>query len=153
MKKTLAIVLVIIALSLTACSFSITTSTDEVVASLGDYKSKAVYHDGRIGDFTDYIKYVYEDITFDENEFFEIITKESNKELISYIENFEMWVSITKEHNPESELVRGFDFDVSCISDDYLYICDESGSLEFSLYRIYFFDTESMTLYFFYKCM
>ena len=154
MKKALAIVMVIVALCLSACSFAKTTPTDEVVVSLGEYKSKAVYHNGRIGDFTDYIKYVYEGVSLVENDFFERITEGRKEELITYIQNFEVWVGITKENNPDAELVLGYDFDVSFISDDdYLYICDESGSFDFSLYKIYFFDMETMTLYFFYKCM
>lgn len=49
-------------------------------------------------------------------------------------------------------MIDGYDFDVSCITeDDYLYICDDPGYPELGCYDVYFFDMETLTLYYFHN--
>lgn len=148
LKKIFAIILAFSFLILSGCSIF----EDKVIRSLGKYESNDYFTSGGFKDFTDYAKYSYKDITFSDNEYFDKISSESKEELIAHIENFESWIEIIKEHDSENDVVLGYDFDSSIISDtDYLYIYDDPDYDEFGNYNVYFFDTETMILYYFHN--
>ncbi len=71
---------------------------------------------------------------------------------MEHIEDFEDWIEAIKDSNPESEVVAGYDFDLSLISEaDYVYIYDDPDYPELGNYDVYFFDMETMTLYYFHN--
>ena len=83
---------------------------------------------------------------------FNKISSDSAEQLSSHIEDFEGWVQTIKETEPKNEVVLGYDFDSSAISEeDYLYIYDDPDCSELGCYDVYFFDIESMTLYYFHN--
>ena len=138
----------VLILSLSSCS----VPTDEVLNSLGNYKSKEYFTSVGFQDYTDYAKYVYEDTDFSNNEYFELISRDSENDFKKHVDNFERWIEAIKESDPKDEVVLGYDFDSSVISDgDYLYIYDDSDYPEFGNYNVYFFDIETKTLYFFHS--
>ncbi len=148
MKNAFAFVLVLSILLLSACS----APKDEVLASLGKYKSKEFFTSGGFQDYTDYAKYTYENLDFSGNQYFNIISSDSMDELNNHIEDFEGWVQAIKESEPDNEVVLGYDFDSSVISEeDYLYIYDDPDYPELGSYKVYLFDVESMTLYYFHN--
>ena len=148
MKKTFAFLLILLTLLLSACS----APKDEVLESLGEYKSKEYFTSGGFQDYTDYAKYTYEDVDFSENVFFNKISSNSLNDLTDHIEDFEKWVQIIKEAEPQNKVVLNYDFDVAVISDnDYLHIYDDPDCPELGNYDVYFFDTETMTLYYFHN--
>ena len=148
MKKAFAFILVLSILLLSACS----APKDEVLASLGKYKSKEFFTSGGFQDYTDYAKYTYESLDISGNEYFNKVSFDSMDELINHIEDFEGWVQTIKESEPDNEVVLGYDFNSSVISEeDYLYIYDDPDYPELGSYKVYFFDVESMTLYYFHN--
>ena len=125
---------------------------DPVMGSLGRYESKEVYTSGGVQDFTDYAKYVYTSAAvqdLEDSKYFRLMTAEDVEEVLSYIENFEMWVEIIG-----GDLQENYDFDKSVISEgDFLCIKTGGGaySSQFDSYSVYFFDTEVQTLYYFHN--
>ena len=143
MKKLFVLVLVVFVLLMSGCS----APMDEVLQSLGEYKSKQYFTSGGFQDYTDYAKYTYEDVDFRNNIYFSKISTESRENLITHIKDFEKWVERLEEDN---EVALAYDFDSSVISDnDYLYIYDDPDYPELGNYDIYFFDNDTMTLYYF----
>ena len=148
MKKVLVFILIFVILSLSACS----VPTDKVLASLGEYKSKEYFSSGGFQDYTDYAKYTYEDVGLSENEYFNKISSDSLDALNNHIEDFEKWILTIKEGEPNNEVVLKYDFNSSIISEeDYVYIYDNPDYPELGCYDVYFFDIESMTLYYFHN--
>lgn len=91
-----------------------------------------------------------------DNPYLEPIADNTRDTLTAYIDNFEEWVAAVRSDYPDNELGRHYDFDRRRIDEtDYAYIDPhndgktangmEHGS--FNDYDIYFFDTESGTLY------
>jgi len=142
------VILLTLVLLLSACD----RSKDEVLDSLGSYESKKVYTGEGFQDSTDYAKYCYEDVDFSDNQYFEPLTPESEQDLKAHIEDFEQWIEMFKSNDSNKAVVKGYDFDSSVISDgDYLYIYDDPDYPELGNYNVYFFDTETMTLYYFHN--
>ncbi len=146
MKKIIAGILIFSFLIFSGCSLF----EDRVISSLGRYESCDYFTSGGFKDYTDYAKYTYKDITFRNNQYFNKISSKSKEDLMAHIENFESWIEIIKESDNKNDVVLGYDFDTSIISEnDYLYIYDDPDYDEFGNYNIYFFDMESNILYFF----
>lgn len=146
MKKIIAGILIFSFLIFSGCSLF----EDRVISSLGRYESCEYFTSGGFKDYTDYAKYTYKDITFRNNQYFNKISSKSKEDLMAHIENFESWIEIIKESDNKNDVILGYDFDTSIISEnDYLYIYDDPDYDEFGNYNIYFFDMESNILYFF----
>lgn len=133
---------------MTGCSAPL----DRVLLSLGQYESENYFFAGSFQDFTDYAKYVYNDVDFTGNRYFEKISADTREDLLIHIEDFEERVALVEESELQNEMIDGYDFDVSCITkDDYLYICDDPDYPELGCYDVYFFDMETLTLYYFHN--
>ncbi len=123
-----------------------------VLMSLGDYETKDYYTSGGFQDYTDYAKYTYKNPNVENNRYLEKINKTSLDDFKIHIENFESWVDCVAEYDEKNELVVNYDFDMSVVSDDdYLYIEDDPDYPELGSYDVYFFDTQTETLYFFHS--
>ena len=148
MKKFLCVAFAVLLLALCSCS----NESDEVVASLGKYKSKEVYSSGTVQDFTDYAKYCFDSVDFSDNSYFQIITESSRENLEAHIDDFEKWVQAVSDTDADNEVVVNYDFDRSVISDsDYIYIYDDPDYPEFGNYNVYYFDVETNILYYFHN--
>ena len=150
MKKIITILLVLaFLLHVSGCTFH----EDVVANSLGKISKEEFFTDGGFQDRTDYAKYSYKDVDFTNNSYFKQITEADEEKLRARIAVFEQWVALTKEGDPGNELVVHYDFDVSMISkNDYLYIDDsyeDPNDPMLSSFNVYFFDVETMTLYYF----
>ena len=132
---------------LCGCSYK-----DSVIESLIKYESKEFYTSGGFQDYTDYAKYVYTSAAvqdLEDSEYFRLMTAEDVEEILSYIENFEMWVEIIG-----GDLQGNYDFNKGVISEgDFLCIKTGGGAYsgQFDSYSVYFFDTEVQTLYYFHN--
>ena len=146
MKKFLCVAFAVLLLALCSCS----NESDEVVASLGKYKSKEVYSSGTVQDFTDYARYSYDKVDFSGNKFFAQVTDDNKAELVRHIEDFEAWVDSAEQNDPKDKVAANYDFDMSVITDgDYVYIYDDPDYPDLGSYRVYFFDSETNTLCYF----
>ena len=132
---------------LCGCSYK-----DPVIESLIKYESKEFYTSGGFQDYTDYAKYVYTSAAvqdLEDSEYFRLMTAEDVEEILSYIDNFEMWVEIIG-----GDLQGNYDFNKGVISEgDFLCIKTGGGAYsgQFDSYSVYFFDTEAQTLYYFHN--
>lgn len=142
----------IIAFLMAICLFGCSFADDAILSSLGSYTAKNVYSHGGWQDFTDYGKYRYESISVENNKYFQPVTETDAETLKAYIANFEDWLEAIEKNDPEDSLVVNYDFDTGVISvDDYFYIYNDPDYPEFGNYKVYFFDTETNTLYYFHS--
>lgn len=138
----------ILFISLAGCSIP----KDEVLDSLGKYKSKQYYSGGGFQDFTDYAKYSFDSVDFSDNPYFHIMTQDSKENLEAHIDDFETWIQLKRESDSKNEVGIYYDFDRSVITDGgYLYIYDNPEYPELGCYDVYYFDVESNILYYFHN--
>lgn len=86
------------------------------------------------------------------------MTAESKNELLGYIDNFENWVNVTREDD-DNTLFENYHFSRADIDgSDYLYISDRDGEAigegaysKYDYYNVYFFDSQTTTLYYFHN--
>lgn len=126
---------------------------DPVLASLPKFESSKIYTYGVFQDYTDYGKYTYADVTeaqLKSGGYLKKLYASDISELVSYIENFEQWVSIIEQ---DSELVQNYDFDTETITPgDWCYMQTKGiSSGKFDYYSIYLFDIETQTLFYFHN--
>ena len=153
--KSTAIILSLIILISTLSSC--TAPEDKVLNSLGEYKSREFYTEGAFQDYTDYAKYYYDSVDFTDNEFFSKIRQADIDVLNEHLDDFESWIETYRGGDATREIVVNYDFDRSIIdSEDYLYIDSEKHTWDDSYtslvnYDVYFFDTQTNTLYYFHN--
>ena len=155
MKKTFAltVLVLILAINLSAC----TTHENKVLNSLGEYKSHEFYTEGAFQDYTDYAKYYFESADLTDNEYFSKIQQSDIDTLNEHLDDFESWIKTYREGDASREIVVNYDFDRSLIDcEDYLYIDSEKhtwddGYTSLVNYDVYFFDTQTNTLYYFHN--
>lgn len=148
MKKILysIVMLIGIAICIGGCSYF----SDKAV--LKGYIDKEEHFDKEgFQDYTDYCKYYYEESNnlFLESNIYSVVTEDNIENISSYFTNFESWMDV-------SDRTDEYDFDDSCISEgDYIYIktkewesSGESRYPKFDDYTVYFYDTESATLFY-----
>ena len=78
-------------------------------------------------------------------------------EINEHLDNFEGWIETIKEGNNSSEIVLNYDFDRAIIDEkDFIYIYSEKhtwddGFTSLVNYDVYFFDSQTMVLYYFHN--
>ena len=124
-----------------------------VIAGLPRYESSDCCYGDGFQDYTNYCKYYFskDDIvkSLEENKYFKRVTDGDVVEVKSYFENFSRWV----EHE---EYKESYDFKYECVdTSDYFYIenkdtCEKYKDYrdKYDAYNVYFFDTETKTLFF-----
>ena len=124
---------------------------DVILESLPKYSEKEYYSSGGFQDTTDYAKYTYhiseEDLQ--NNEYLLPVESTDLPQIIAYIEDFEEWLSVSHDFPSES-----YDFDKAIVSaGDYFYVSNRYQEAEkaFWNYDLYYFDLETLTLYFFHS--
>ena len=155
MKKVFALIVVVLILtiSLSEC----VSPENQVINSLGEYKSYEFYIEGAFQDYTDYAKYYYDSVDFSNNEYFTKIEQSDIDVLNDHLDDFESWIETYREGDASRDIVVNYDFDRSFIdSADYLYINSEKhtwddGYTSLVNYDVYFFDTQTNTLYYFHN--
>ncbi len=154
MKRILSVLIfVLLIFPITACE----ALEDEVLVSLGEYDSCVFYSEGLFQDFTDYAKYYYTKANVEGNEYFAKIQEDDLSIINEHIYDFEIWVELLKDGDVSSELAINYDFDRSIIDEeDYIYIDSEKhtwddGTTSLVNYDVYFFDTQTLVLYYFHN--
>ena len=145
--------LLVLILSLTACL----APEDPVIASLGEYDAYVFYSDGEFQDYTDYGKYEYSYAKIRSNDYFTKIQPADLQVIQKHLDDYEKWIMTIREGAPECELVVNYDFDRAIIdTEDYFYITSEkhtwsSGQTSLVNYDLYFFDAQTLVLYYFHN--
>ena len=149
MKRLLSIVALLIFLSFTFLSGC---AADKAI--LKGYSEKYEYFDpDGFQDFTDYCKYLYPkdaDVTFKKSTLYREMSQEDVSRIAGYFDNFAGWAKAA-EH-----LQGKYDFDVSLISTgDYCFIQTKEGTPvgdsaygTYDDYSVYYYDTETHTLFY-----
>ena len=128
-----------------------------VISSLPDYESKSFYTIDGFQDYTDYAKYIYDNITIQDlksSEYFTMTTANDVEEILLHIDDFEGWVEACG-----GELKENYDFDKSIVSEgDFFYIETKEGEpigqrtyRKFENYDVYYFDVDAQILYYFHN--
>ena len=144
MKKIVYSIVMIIGMAI--CISGCSSFSDKAI--LKGYIDKEEYFDKEgFQDYTDYCKYYYEESNnlFLESNIYSVVTKDNIENIRSYFTNFESRMDSSE-----------YDFDDSCISEgDYIYIktkewesSGDSKYTKFADYTVYFYDTESATLFY-----
>ncbi|MCH5185567.1 MAG: hypothetical protein J1F64_05510 [Oscillospiraceae bacterium] len=126
--------------------------TNRIIAELPKAKSSECYYSDGFQDYTDYCKYRYTDKALnalEKSSHFKKVSEEDTAEIQSYFENFEGWVKYVKYRD-------SYDFDKSVISPGDYFCIQNRDTYEkyahyhdkYAAYNVYFFDTETLTLYF-----
>ena len=158
MKKTWTLIL--IASFLTLALFACAVPEDKVLNSLGKYKSHEFYTEGAFQDYTDYAKYYYDSVDFADNEYFTKIEQYDTDNLNEYLDDFERWIECYRRNDASREIVVNYDFNRNLIDEnDYVYIyfkhynfdSGDYNDMKFYNYDVYFFDTQTNTLYYFHN--
>lgn len=152
LKKVVLIMLAGVMLLGSLClGFTLMIPGDPVIESLPKYSAKEYYSSGGFQDTTDYAKYTYhiseEDLQ--NNEYLLPVESTDVPQIIAYIEDFEEWVSVSQEFSSDS-----YDFDKEIVSiGDYFYIFNQYQEADkaFWNYDVYYFDLETLTLYYFHS--
>lgn len=92
-----------------------------------------------------------------ESEYFKPVTAESKTELLGYIDEFEQVIDSLRDGDEGADLVNNYRFSRDDIDEgDYLYIYDREGKpigdgaySKYDYYNVYFFDSQTTTLYYF----
>ena len=137
MKKTnLLFVLIILLLLLSACS-SIPS---------GYVSKEEHFEQGGFQDYTDYAKYIYESSSAFENNGDYLTVSGTDITIIKeYTDHFKDWMSIDNR-------LHEYNFDDSCITiGDYYRLKIKYEDNPLSDYTLWFFDTETYTLYYFHN--
>ena len=143
--------------SMTGCGPS-----DPVLESLGPYESKVMYTEGEFQDYTDFGIYTYpvrEGGPLKSHKYFTVVMEEDLEGILAYIDNFEAWVETFQSRSTPSELAENYQFDRELIQEgDYYCVRTKEGVAvgdaaygAFDNYTLYFFDTETCTLYYFHN--
>lgn len=151
MKKAIIFIYVFIQLfAITSCL--IQTRQDKVLSSIGKYDSKQFWTNGDFQDCTDFGIYSYSTCDAENNKYFAAIS-ESDIEIIgSFIDDFEAWIDVFRNNNPDNELVLNYVFDRSIIdTEDYFYIYEGENYPKYGCYDVWFFDSQSNVLYYFHN--
>ena len=125
---------------------------DPVIASLGNYRAKALYTEGAVQDFTDYGKYTFDEAHPENSSYFELLTEEQMQTLCRYLDDFEGRVASLRESDPACELASHYDFRRDLLSpDDYWYLSVDPDYPDYGNYTLYLFDAETLTVYYFHN--
>lgn len=130
-----------------------------VIASLGRAMSVQRYSCAGFGDSTDFGIYTFPGASPGESEYFKPVTAESKTELLGYIDQFEQVIDAMRDGDEGADLVNNYRFSRDDIDgSDYLYIYDREGKpigdgaySKYDYYNVYFFDSQTTTLYYFHN--
>lgn len=148
MKKRFSFLCIVLACLLSGCG----VFRDSVIASLGNYRTKELYTEGTVQDFTDYGKYTFDEAHPENSSYFEPLTEERMQTLCLYLDDFEGLVASLRESDPACALASHYDFRRETLSsDDYWYLSVDPDYPDYGKYTIYLFDAETLTVYYFHN--
>ena len=122
-----------------------------VLATLPEYKDSERYISDGFQDYTNYHKYYYDNSEkvkkkLENSIYFKPVSDEDFAEITAYFNNFEGWLQWV-------DFEDKYDFDMKLVDkNDFWYVkskyAQESEDEKFYDYDLYFFDIQSMTLYY-----
>lgn len=145
MKKVfiLTILFILVIIVTTSCS----SQTDNRYIPNGYINKEEHYDVNGFQDYTDYAKYTYysKDIILNNNDY-KKVTSNDFESIKNYLENFRGWMETDNR-------LDEYDFDENIINEgDYFCIINENDKeinyLNYDNYSIYYFDVETLTLYY-----
>ncbi|MCR5694379.1 MAG: hypothetical protein K6G89_05340 [Clostridia bacterium] len=104
------------------------------------------FQQGGFQDYTDYAKYVYDSMSaFENNSDYKPVLESDAAVIKGYTQDFKSWMSAADRLNE-------YDFDDSCITvGDFYRLLIKYKNDVYSNYTLWFFDSETATLYYFHN--
>ena len=128
------------------------TDREQVLSTVGDYAEQCFYSHGEFQDYTDFGVYLCPAAEMNENPIFSPVSETDIDTIGAFLDNFEEWVAVFRNNDPEDTLVRNYAFDRSIIDEsDYFYIAENKDYPKFGCYDVWLFDTQTDTLYYFHN--
>ena len=149
MKRFLLLALV---LSLLICTTScgLKTRQEEMIDFLGKPESEQIWTHGEFQDYADFGIYYYPALNIENSKDFAKVSPEDMETLGLFLDNYEQWIAAVESNDPEDELVVNYAFDRTIIdTEDHFYIYTKDEDHPLYDYDIWFFDSQSKTLYYF----
>jgi len=148
MKK-IALFLSVILLFAIAVSCSIQTRQDQVLSSLGKCESEQIWTHGEFQDYTDFGIYTYSSANLDNNSYFSKVSESDIETICTFVENFEQWINTFRYNDTNDDLVLNYTFERSTIdTEDFFYIYEDEDYSKFGCYDVWFYDSQTNTLYY-----
>ena len=146
------IVLTAVSVIMLALPFWFQTEQKQVLSTMGKYTEQCFYSHGEFQDYTDFAVYLCPAAEMAKNPIFSPVSEADMDTISAFLDNFEEWIAVFKSNDPQDALVRNYAFDRSVIdSSDYFYIAESKDYPKFGCYDVWFFDTRTMTLYYFHN--
>lgn len=143
----------IIALSLSSCQ----ALGNPIISALGTYSHREFYSEGAFQDFTDYGKYYFISTSVGQSPYFRPLQASDLPVIHEHLDDFENWIEVFRSTDPSRKIVQNYDFDRQIIdTEDYIYLVSEThtwndGHTSLVSYTLYFFDSQSLVLYYFHN--
>ena len=149
-RLSLMFCLLTLLISMVACGFQ--TREDKVLASLGKYESEQFWTSGEFQDYTDFGVYTYDSVDIEKSKCFTKASESNIKILCAYVDDFERWISASSDQDSPDSLARNYTFDRSIMdTEDYFYKYEKDSHSKFECYDVWFFDSQTKTLYYFHN--
>lgn len=133
-------------------SFFVETRQDTLLSSLGKYVDRKFWSHGDFQDYTDFGVYSYKSIDIKKSEYFKPVSEPDIATIYVFIDNFEGWVDTIAKNSPDDKLVLNYSFDRSIVdTGDSFYIYENEDYPKFGNYDVWFFDSQTMILYYFHN--
>ena len=128
------------------------TRQEQVLNTVGNYTEQCFYSHGEFQDYTDFAIYACSSTELNEHPYFSPVSEMNRELIVSFVDNFEEWVSVIKNNDPADGLAVNYSFDRSMIDSlDYCYIYENKDYPKFGCYDVWFFDAQTNMLYYFHN--
>ncbi len=149
MKRFLLLALVL-SLLLCTTSCALKTRQEEMIDFLGKPESEQFWTHGEWQDYVDFAIYYYPALNIEKSKDFAQVSPEDMETLGLFLDNYEQWIAAFAQDDPEDELVVNYAFDRGIMDTEdhfYIYVKDDDHPLYH--YDVWFFDSQTKTLYYF----
>lgn len=152
-RASVLVILVILVLSLSSCQIL----GNPVISSLGTYSHREFYSEGAFQDFTDYGKYYFISANAAQSMYFKQLQASDLPVIHEHLNDFENWIEVFRSTDASRKIVQNYDFDRQIIdTEDYIYLVSEThtwgdGHTSLISYDLYFFDSQTLVLYYFHN--
>ncbi len=154
MKKAVSILILLVCLTVIAdCNFLGSVKEPGLIQLLPEYKNVQFYRGKGFQDYTQFGKYYYDETVIKfinkEQAMLYVKDKADVSKIINYFQNFKKWIE-------NEDFKDKYDFNMENVTvGDYFYITNNYPNEDFDYnpekyptYNVYWFDTETLTMYF-----
>lgn len=148
--KRFVLLALVLSLLLCATSCALKTRQEEMIDFLGKPESEQFWTHGEFQDHADFGIYYYPSLNIKKSKDFSQVSPADIETLGLFVDNYEQWIAAVESNDPEDELVVNYAFDRGLIdTQDHFYIYTKYEDHPLHHYDVWFFDSQTKTLYYF----